>query len=70
MNSKVIMILAVVCFVVAAAMFGIGSSNSRLTELKDFFWVPLPLGVALMLWAKKCCASSCASKTPEPPKSV
>lgn len=54
MNFKSLMrLLGIVCFVVAGAMFMIGSNNSRLTELKDFFWAPLPLGVILLLIAKK-----------------
>lgn len=45
--------LAGLCFMAAFIMFSIGSSNSRLTELKDFFWVPIPLGIILGFLAFK-----------------
>lgn len=39
----------------AVVMYLVGSNSSHLTELKDFFWVPLPLGVILLIagFAKK-----------------
>jgi len=47
------MTLALVCIAASAAMFAIGSSNNHLTELKDFFWVPLPLGLLLLVIAMR-----------------
>jgi len=42
-------ILAGVCFLASAAMYQVGSTNGHLTELKDMFWVPLPLGIIFLL---------------------
>lgn len=53
MKSKILSILATLSFASAGAMYTIGSNNSHLTELKDFFWVPIPLGIVLFLLAKK-----------------
>jgi len=47
-NKKLLTGLGVLCFAAAAAMYFIGSSNGHLTELKDFWWVPLPLGALLL----------------------
>lgn len=44
MNKPVLFALGGICFAAAAIMYTVGSTNSHLTELKDFFWVPLPLG--------------------------
>jgi len=34
-------------------MFVIGSNSSHLTELKDFFWAPVPLAVILLIVGTK-----------------
>ena len=41
--------LGVACFVAALAMYLVGSDSSHLSELVDFCWVPIPLGVLLLL---------------------
>lgn len=41
-------ISTLVCFVAAIAMYLIGSNSSHLSELKDYFWVPLIPGVTLL----------------------
>lgn len=41
--------LGTLCVGASVVMFMIGSNSSHLTELKDFFWVPLPLGVLLFI---------------------
>ncbi len=41
--------LATLCFVAAGAMWYIGGNSGHLTELRDFYWTPLPLGVVLSL---------------------
>lgn len=53
MKSKILSVLATLSFASAGAMYTIGSNNSHLTELKDLFWVPIPLGIVLFLLAKK-----------------
>ncbi len=51
--NKLFSSLAALCFLVAFVMFSVGNTNSHLTELKDFFWVPIPLGVILGILAFK-----------------
>ncbi len=43
MSKKLLINVALVCVAAAVGMFLIGSNDSKLTELKDFFWAPLPL---------------------------
>ena len=51
---KVFMIiLSVLCVGAAVAMYVIGNDSSRLSELKDFWYVPLPLGIFAFLGALK-----------------
>ncbi|MEO7310287.1 MAG: hypothetical protein ABIX01_07825 [Chitinophagaceae bacterium] len=53
MNKKILTVIGILCLVASAAMFAIGSGSSHLTELKDFFWVPLPLGVLMLVIAMR-----------------
>ena len=43
--KKIALIVSNLCVVAAAAMYIIGSNSGHLSELKDFFWAPLPLAV-------------------------
>ena len=54
MNKKAAFgILGVLCIVASVAMYMIGKNSSHLSELKDFWWMPLPLAaIALLLAAK------------------
>ena len=39
------------CGAAAVAMFIVGGSSSHLSELRDWFWLPLPLGgLSFGLW--------------------
>jgi hypothetical protein len=40
-------ILAGLCVIASITMYQIGSTSTHLSELKDFYLVPLPLGVLL-----------------------
>jgi len=52
MNKKTVFgFLGVLALIASAAMYKIGNSNSHLTELKDFWWVPAPLGLLLIILA-------------------
>ena len=52
MNKKSVFgVLGVLALVASAIMYKVGSSSSHLSELKDFWWVPLPLGVICLLVA-------------------
>ena len=54
MNKKsVFYILGVLCIVASIAMYMIGKNSSHLSELKDFWWVPLPLAAIALLIANK-----------------
>lgn len=54
MNKKILFAaLAVICIVASIGMYVIGNSNSALTELKDFWWMPLPLGAISLLAATR-----------------
>jgi hypothetical protein len=46
-------VLGLLCIAAAAAMFFIGKSSSHLSELKDFWWTPLPLGLIALLLANR-----------------
>ena len=54
MNKKSLFyILGVLCIVVSIAMYMIGKNSSNLSELQDFWWIPLPLGALALLIANK-----------------
>lgn len=48
-QKKIFHIIGVLSVLAAVVMFGVGSSNPNLTELVDFFWIPLVLGVVSFL---------------------
>ncbi len=51
MNKKAIFaILGVIALAASAGMYIMGK-DSHLTELKDFWWMPLPLAVLLFIGA-------------------
>lgn len=46
MNKKsLFLLLGILCLAAAVAMYMIGKNSSHLSELKDFWWIPLPLGL-------------------------
>jgi len=52
-NKKLFYVLGVLCIIAAAAMYFIGKGSSHLSELSDYWWIPLPLGALLLLLANK-----------------
>lgn len=54
MNKGILfIILGVICIAASIVMWKIGSESSHLSELKDYWYVPLPLaGVALIAGVK------------------
>ena len=52
-SAKTLQILASICFIASLGMYVVGSNSGHLTELKDFFWAPLPLGVIFQVMAMK-----------------
>jgi hypothetical protein len=52
MNKKVFFsAIAVLAVIAAAVMYKMGKNSSHLSELKDFWWYPLPLAVICFLIA-------------------
>ncbi len=47
MKPKILMGAALVCVAASVAMYVIGGNSSHMSELKDFFYVPLPLAAVL-----------------------
>ncbi len=46
--------LGVLCIAASVAMYFIGKNSSHLSELKGFFWIPLPLALlALFIAGRK-----------------
>lgn len=43
------MALGITVLAIAGIMYYVGSTNSHLSELADTFWVPIPVGVLLIL---------------------
>jgi len=52
-NEEAIFFLGILCLIASAAMYFMGKSNSNLTELMDFWWIPLPLGAIFLLVSNK-----------------
>jgi hypothetical protein len=42
-------IMAVLCVAASIVMYKVGNSSSHLSELADFWWVPLPLAILALL---------------------
>jgi hypothetical protein len=52
MNKKTLFfLLGVLCLAASVAMYVIGKNSSHLSELSDFWWIPLPLGLLALFVA-------------------
>jgi CDP-diglyceride synthetase len=52
MNKKTVFgIIGALAIIAAALMYKVGKSSSHLSELKSFWWVPLPLALICLLVA-------------------
>ena len=51
MNKKFLSVLGSLCIIASALMYFIGKDSSHLSELKDYWWIPLPLAVLCFLIA-------------------
>jgi hypothetical protein len=49
--KKIAAIIAALAIISAIVMYMVGSSSGHLSELKDFFWVPLPLAAICLFIA-------------------
>lgn len=46
-----LIILSILCFGASIAMYVIGNDSSHLSELKDYWFIPLPLGLIVLIVA-------------------
>lgn len=54
MNKKrIYSLLALLCIAAAIIMYMVGKNSSHLSELYDYFWLPLPLGAIFLLLASR-----------------
>jgi hypothetical protein len=51
MSKTLLIIIAVLAFVAAGVMFYLGNDSGHLSELLDFWFYPLPLGVISLIGA-------------------
>ena len=51
MNKKTLFYLGVLCIIASVAMYFIGKQSANLSELSDFWWIPLPIGALLLIVA-------------------
>jgi hypothetical protein len=51
--KKLFFFLGILCIIASAAMYFMGKTNSHLTELSDYWWIPLPIGAILLLVSNK-----------------
>ncbi len=49
MNKTLLLVITVLCIILSSVMFLIGSTNSALTELLDFFYYPIPIAIIAFL---------------------
>lgn len=49
--KALLIILAILCVGASITMYIIGNDSSHLSELKDFWFIPLPLGVFALIGA-------------------
>ncbi|MFZ9386263.1 MAG: hypothetical protein ACO25B_00150 [Chitinophagaceae bacterium] len=54
MNKKILTTIGILALIAALAMKLMGNRSSRLTELLEFWWIPLPVAlICLILAARK-----------------
>jgi hypothetical protein len=41
--------IAAICFIAAGIMYYVGNDSSHLSELADFFYIPIPLGIIALI---------------------
>lgn len=49
MSKTVLFIIAAICFIAAGVMYYVGNDSSHLSELADFFYLPIPLGIIAII---------------------
>ena len=49
MNKTFALVLALLCIAAAAIMYIVGNDNSNLSELRIFWYIPLPLAIIALI---------------------
>jgi hypothetical protein len=44
-NQILLLLLGIACIGAGIAMYIVGNDSSHLSELKDYWWIPLPLAL-------------------------
>ena len=52
-KKKTYTLIALICIIAAIVMYIVGKGSSHLSELYDYFWLPLPLGAIFLLMASR-----------------
>lgn len=52
-KNKLFFLLGLFCIVASIVMYFLGKESSHLSELKDYWWIPLPPGALALLAANK-----------------
>jgi hypothetical protein len=53
MSKRVLSIIGLLAVVASIVMYMVGKDSSHLSELKDFWWAPLPIALICFLAASK-----------------
>lgn len=53
MSKKVFMVIGILAVTASVAMYVIGKDSSHLSELKDYWWAPLPVALICLVLAGK-----------------
>lgn len=53
MNKTIFLIIGVLSLAAAAAMRILGNKSSHLSELQEFWWIPLPLALICFIIASR-----------------
>ena len=53
MNKTILIIIGFVALIAAGAMRIVGGNSSHLSELRDYWWIPLPVALVCFLAAMK-----------------
>ncbi len=48
MNKTLFIIITILTILSSLTMYYLGKNSSHLSELKDFFWIPFPIGVGVI----------------------
>lgn len=52
-RKKIFFVIGLLCIIASIAMYMIGKESSHLSELKDFWWMPMPLAALALILANK-----------------